>query len=149
MGYRVLIAEDVPLTENGARALYELPDTHERRVIVIAFTSANTADAETLYGNVAEAYRVMPLAALLANPLAFESAEGQPPVNTEIDGGPGAGDAATWFRTAQSDDFGTNVWTDVYRVGTTVAVVQVLDRDEAHAAEIREEAARRLEARVG
>ena len=47
------------------------------------------------------------------------------------------GDQSKAYITAKPDSSGTQVWTDVYRFGRAVAIVQVLSRDESAAQKAR------------
>ncbi len=127
-----------------ARALFDRPGDYERRVIVIAYTYVDAAEAAAQFAVIEDAYRVMPIAALLANPLTLGDPQGQPAANIETGTGPELGDDQRAFRTARPDGGGANVWSDIYRFERIVVVVQVIERDEGAAATLRGQVARRI-----
>ena len=132
-----------------ARALYDRPGPYERRVIVIAYAYADAAEAAAQFAVIEDAYRVMPIAALLANPLTLGDPQGQPAANVETAAGPELGDDRRAFRTARPDGGGANVWSDIYRFEQIVAVVQVIERDAEAASALREQVAQRIAVEAG
>lgn len=139
-GYTVLEEGRDPIAPDELdtyRALYGKSGGSAQNVIVIAYVQADEDAAGGQFSQVAEAYGNMPAAALLAGPQAGGSATG-PAVNRPIDDGPDLGDEHAWFRTGQADGSGNHVWSDIYRSGRAVVIVQVLNGDVDTANEMRE-----------
>lgn len=128
-----------PADLDMARALYVNPEPYEQSLIVIVYVQDDAETASGQFKQLVDAYANMPIGALLADPLSAGDPQGQPPANRAIDSGPQAGEERAWFRTQRADSRGTHVWSDVYRQGRVAVVVQVLSRDEARAADVREQ----------
>jgi len=106
-------------SQDTYRGRYVATDGTSRAAIVVLFVEPNAASAETNYAS---------LAKLLENPPAeFFGADAE---QSEID--PlGLGDERRSFVTTNADSQGNRVWTDIYRKNQVIAVIQVLESEEA------------------
>jgi len=137
--------EAIPSTEGlieGPGALQIRRDFQDpadgSKATIHLYTHSELAMAEETYTKVREAWKNPP-----PGSLGSRSA-----TNVDTDG-PELGDESHSFRTEQSDSSGRRIWTDIYRFGRTVAVVQVLDVATADAQmELRTELASRVEGLV-
>lgn len=106
-------------SQDTYRARYVATDGSARAAIVVLFVEPDTPAAESNYAS---------LAKLLENPPAeFFGADAE---QTETDALE-LGDERRSFVTAQADSQGNRVWTDIYRKGTVIAVIQVLSPQDA------------------
>ena len=101
-------------SQDTYRARYVAKDGSANAALVVLFVEADTAAAQATYAS---------LAKLLENPPAeFFGADAE---QTETDALQ-IGDDRRSFVTAQADSKGNLVWTDIYRKGRAITVVQVL-----------------------
>jgi hypothetical protein len=105
-----------PDTVDTWRALYQSSDG--RAVIVLVYIETSQETAEVQYATLATALEHPP-------PEFF----GGNAVQEEIES-LDFGDERRSFVTAEADDAGNLVWTDIYRSGTAIAIIQLLIQEE-------------------
>lgn len=121
LGYEAIPSSQGVIEGPGAkqyRADFQVPGEDSRKATFHIYTHEETAMAEETYERVRDGWLKPPPGSLGAR-----DAENEP---TE---GPALGDERQSYQTTRTDTSGNRIWTDVYRFGTTVAVVQVLDKD--------------------
>jgi hypothetical protein len=106
-------------SQDTYRARYAATDGTARAAIIVLFVEADSAMAEISYAG---------LAKVLENPP--EEFFGADAEQAEVDALP-LGDERRSFVTAQADSQGNRVWTDVYRKGRVITVIQVLSPEES------------------
>lgn len=128
LGFTLGQSERDPAAQPGQdahRALYQQPAAPQMSARVDITVLGTQADATKQWETLSQALRNPP-------PDVFGSTSTQkdaPPTN--------AGDQSKAYVTAKPDTNGAQVWTDVYRFGRAVAVVQVLSRNEPEAQKAR------------
>lgn len=139
LGYQKLPSSQDVIEVPGAkqsRVDFQIAGVEPRKVTFHMYTHSQLAMAQDTFAKVRESWKNPPPGLL-----------GARNVTNEDTTGPDLGDEHHAFRTDRPDNTGDRIWTDVYRFGTTVAVVQVLDRDTADGQlELRTQLASRLEA---
>jgi hypothetical protein len=106
-------------SQDTYRARYVATDGSARAAIVVLFVEPDTATAEANYAS---------LAKLLENPPAeFFGANAEQSETDTLE----LGDERRSFVTAQADSQGNRVWTDIYRKGKVITVIQVLSSQDA------------------
>lgn len=98
------------------RALYQSADG--RAAIVLVYVQDGESEAEVQYATLATA--------LERPPPEFFGADATQVETDAID----LGDERRSFVTAAPDDAGNRVWTDIYREGTVIAIIQLLTASE-------------------
>jgi hypothetical protein len=128
LGFKLAQSERDPAAlpgQDAHRALFQQPTGTQMAARVDIVVLASAADAMKQWETTSQAMRNPP-------PDIFGSTSSQkdaPPLNVA--------DQAKAYITARPDSNGTQVWTDVYRFGRVVTVVQVLGRNEAEAQKAR------------
>jgi hypothetical protein len=152
LGWSTLrIARDplVPAGQDMARGEYQKPGPPLKMVVIRIYVPGSEEEARTIFGSVREAYRVVPLQALIQDdPTTLAPGQAGAPANRA--GEPLAiGDEQAAYITARNDSQGNSVWTDVYRFGDAVAVIQLLESGATDQSSLRRDIARRIEANLG
>jgi hypothetical protein len=128
MGYKMVDEFSQPLKvpgqDNFRRAFVRNGDS-ARVALVDVTVHATEAGAQTAYAQAAEQWRNPP-------PGVFGGIE-----SFEQTPSPAVGDEQRSYVSSNSDRAGNRAWTDVYRAGTVVFVVQVLDRGDSDQLELR------------
>lgn len=141
LGYEEIPSMQEVIEGPGALQLrtdFEAADGSGKAAIHV-YTHSEQAMAEDTYVKVRDAWQTPPPGSLGARDV----------TNVETDG-PSLGDESHSYRTDRPDGSGNRIWTDVYRFGRVVAVVQVLDADVEDAQmELRTELASRVEGLAG
>lgn len=122
--------------QDAHRALYQQSAAPQMSARVDIAVLSTVADATKQWETLSQALRNPP-------PDVFGSTSTQkdaPVIN--------AGDQSKAYMTAKPDTNGTQVWTDVYRFGRVVTVIQVLSRNEAEAQKARAGIAEKIRAEV-
>lgn len=117
---------------NTYRAIFGADDGSNTGVLTDIRIMGNEGAAEAEFSRLAEA--------LQNPPQEFLGAEADQESAEPVD----AGDEQTAYVTAEPDNSGNRVWTDLYRAGTVVVITQTLGSDEDGVREVREEVAARV-----
>ncbi|HET7737937.1 MAG TPA: hypothetical protein VFK32_05120 [Tepidiformaceae bacterium] len=140
LGYERLPTNGVVITQPGAKILrydYQMTGDPTRKLTVYAYVYEEEAVATTTYATLRDALRNPPPGSL-----------GAQDAKNEDTAGPELGDEQHSYRVTRAVQ-GKRIWSDIYRFGNVIYVIQVLDRDEADQMELREEIASRAGTKAG
>lgn len=140
LGYERLPTNGTVIAQPGAKILrndYQVGDDATRKLTIYVYLYDELPVAQTTYGTLRNALKNPPPGSL-----------GSQTAKQEDTTGPEMGDERHSYRVTEPDGSGNRIWSDIYRFGRVVYLIQVLDRDVDEQMELRTELVSRAAARV-